>query len=60
MQHSYKETVVEPTTESEGYTLHECSACGHSFKVNFVDKLTHIWGDATGEGTINGRDLVLL
>lgn len=39
--HSYKETVVEPTYEKEGYTLHKCTVCDYSYKDNFVDPLEH-------------------
>lgn len=37
--HSYTDTVVEPTTESEGYTLHTCSRCGYSYKDEYTDKV---------------------
>lgn len=35
--HSYKETVVEATEASQGYTLHTCERCGDSYKDNFTD-----------------------
>lgn len=35
--HDYKVTVVEPTCEEEGYTLHECTVCGHAYRDEFVD-----------------------
>lgn len=38
--HSYSSTVVPPTCEEDGYTLHEC-ACGHSYRDNPVEKLGH-------------------
>ncbi|MCR5564706.1 MAG: hypothetical protein K6F59_02770 [Gammaproteobacteria bacterium] len=38
--HSYTESVVNPSCEADGYTLHECS-CGDSYKDNFVPKLGH-------------------
>ena len=39
--HSYSDTVVvvEPTYESEGYTIHRCETCGYEFKDSFVEKL---------------------
>lgn len=38
--HSYSETVVAPTCEEDGYTLHTC-LCGDSYKDNYVSKLGH-------------------
>ena len=35
--HDYDETVVPPTEEQQGYTLHQCSRCGDNYKDNFVD-----------------------
>ena len=37
--HKYTETVVAPTSTEQGYTLHTCSVCGHSYKDNYTDKL---------------------
>ena len=37
--HNYTTTVVKPTATSEGYTLYTCT-CGHSYKDNFVPKLS--------------------
>lgn len=34
--HNYNETVVEPTTEKEGYTVHTCTGCGDTYKDNFT------------------------
>lgn len=31
--------IVEPTTESEGYTVYKCSVCGKTYKDNYKDKL---------------------
>ena len=39
--HDYKVTVVEPTCEEEGYTLHECTVCGHAYRDEFVDASGH-------------------
>lgn len=30
--HSYKNTIIAPTSDNHGYTLHECSKCGYSYK----------------------------
>ena len=38
-EHSYKNTVVAPTTEAQGYTLHKCSVCGSEYKDNYIAKL---------------------
>ena len=46
--HTYTDTVVSPTLESEGYTIHICSVCQHEYKDNFVDKLTYTVGDTDG------------
>lgn len=35
--HDYDETIVSPTEEQQGYTLHQCSRCGNNYKDNFVD-----------------------
>ncbi len=37
--HKYTTTVIAPTINSEGYTLHKCSVCGNSYKDNYTDKL---------------------
>ena len=39
--HNYTDTVINPTCTKDGYTLHECSKCGHHFEDNFVSKLGH-------------------
>ena len=38
--HDYDETIVPPTEEQQGYTLHQCSRCGDNYKDNFVDPPT--------------------
>ena len=43
--HSYTETVVDPTCITGGYTLHECSLCGDSYRDNEVPKLGHNFVD---------------
>ena len=42
--HSYKETVVEPTCTTKGYTLHKCS-CGDEYKDNETEALGHLFGE---------------
>lgn len=33
--HSYKETVIAPTSTTQGYTEYTCAACGDSYRDNF-------------------------
>ena len=40
--HSYTTTVVAPTCMQDGYTLHTCSGCGHTYKTDLVSKTDHI------------------
>ena len=35
--HTYKDTVVLPTTTKKGYTLHTCTKCGYSYKDNYTN-----------------------
>ena len=39
VQHNYVAYVINPTLAAEGYTLHECSVCGDSYKDNYTAKL---------------------
>ena len=39
--HEFKETIIEPTFEEDGYTLCQCVDCGYSYNKSIVDKLTH-------------------
>lgn len=36
LNHQYVTTVINPTTTSQGYTLHKCSLCGDEYKDQFV------------------------
>lgn len=38
ISHDYEETVIEPTYTEDGYTLHTCKYCGHSYKDNYVER----------------------
>ena len=58
--HRYIATVVPPTTEAEGYTVHTCPACQDSYKDSFVDKLTYRTGDVDGNESINKDDAIYL
>lgn len=37
--HKYETTIVAPTAQEQGYTLHKCSVCGDSFKDNYTEPL---------------------
>ena len=39
--HNYESVVTEPTCTADGYTTNTCSACGDSYKSNYVDKTVH-------------------
>ena len=39
--HYYKETVVPPKCDADGYTLHICERCGDEYKDNVTQKLPH-------------------
>ena len=39
--HNYQDTVVQPTCTVAGYTLHKCTKCGDSIRVNEVAALGH-------------------
>ena len=54
--HSYKDTVVEPTTEEMGYTLHECKNCDYSYKDNYISVKVHQYSSSiTKEATCTGE-----
>lgn len=40
-EHTYTETLVDPTCESEGFTLLTCSGCSETEKTNIKEKLGH-------------------
>lgn len=37
--HSYTSYLIEPTMDSEGYTIYTCIFCGNSYSADFVPKL---------------------
>lgn len=50
--HQYIVNVVAPTTTSQGYTEHTCTACGDSYKDNFVEALhSHSYNSHVVEAT---------
>ncbi len=50
-QHTYTETVTEPTCEQDGYTTYTC-ACGYSYTDNVVPALGHDYVLAGQDGTM--------
>ncbi len=40
--HDYKETVVEPTCEEDGYTLKSCTICNKTERVDYVKATGHV------------------
>lgn len=56
--HNYKETVVDATCSSDGYTLHKC-VCGASYTNNETEALGHKYNSETISPTTNsnGYDL---
>jgi len=41
LPHSYESEEIAPDCTNKGYTLYTCSACGDSYKDNYVDALGH-------------------
>ena len=39
--HNYVVSVIEPTCENQGYTLHKCAKCGVSYKDNYTEEADH-------------------
>ncbi len=47
--HMYQDTVVSPTCEAEGYTLHTCAVCDVTYRDTFTPALGHRFGEWTVE-----------
>lgn len=55
LDHDYKETVVEPTAEADGYVLHKCDRCEDEYKDGYFNyyrfeaenAISNAWGDGT-------------
>ena len=39
--HSYEDTVVAPTEDTQGYTTHTCTLCGDTYNDSFIPALGH-------------------
>ena len=53
--HYYKETVVPPKCDADGYTLHICERCGDEYKDNFTQKLPHSYEPTVVPSTCTER-----
>ena len=53
--HDYKETVVPPKCDADGYTLHICERCGDEYKDNFTQKLPHSYEPTVVPSTCTER-----
>lgn len=51
--HHYKEEIIAPTTEEEGYTLHTCKDCGDSYKDSYTARLL------ANRSTLSAEEIVL-
>ena len=61
-EHSYTQTVTEPTCTEQGYTTHTCTVCGDSYVDSYVSALNHIEvvdaavpATCTGAGKTEGK-----
>ncbi len=43
--HTYKSATAEPTCTEEGYTIHTCSVCNHSYIDSYVDPTGHSFSE---------------
>lgn len=44
-EHDFEATIVDPTYEEKGYTLHTCKVCGYSYADSEVDELEHHYSE---------------
>ena len=51
LNHDYQAVTVEPTCETDGYTVFTCSRCKDSYTANPTDKLGHQFGAWSPNGT---------
>jgi len=49
--HEYEDTIVPATPDVQGYTLHQCKHCSHSYKDNFVEYVE----ESTGQITVDTK-----
>ena len=53
--HYYKETVVPPKCDAEGYTIYSCTRCGDEYKDNVTQKLPHSYEPTVVPSTCTER-----
>lgn len=51
LNHDYQAVTVEPTCETDGYTVFTCSRCKDSYTANSTDQLGHQFGAWSPNGT---------
>ena len=51
LNHDYQAVTVEPTCETDGYTVFTCSRCKDSYTANPTDRLGHQFGAWSPNGT---------
>ena len=51
LNHDYQAVTVEPTCETDGYTIFTCSRCNDSYTADPTDKLGHQFGAWSPNGT---------
>lgn len=51
--HEFEKTIFKPTCTEQGYTLWNCTVCGHMEKENFTEATDHVFGEfvSNGDGT---------
>lgn len=45
LSHRYTDTIIAPTCERGGYTMHVCTLCGHSYTDAATARLGHDFGE---------------
>ena len=55
LNHDYQAVTVEPTCETDGYTVFTCSRCKDSYTADPTDKLGHQFGEWSPNGTGSQR-----
>ena len=53
--HDYKETIVQPECDAEGYTIYRCTRCGDEYKDNVTQKLPHSYEPTVVPSTCTER-----